>query len=147
MIELALLVLVTGIAFWRGRPPEKWAAAALIMAAVISPLVESLHAPHSVNLPILTVDGVLAGALTFIAIRYAHWWTIGAAGTALFEFMIHGAAMARTGIPNHAYFVALEASSDVIILAVGAGVLAATRPLFKGPRLSIPNARAHKHRA
>lgn len=125
LLEAAAFVLVTGAAFWRGRPVERWVAAIYVLGAALSPFVENLKAKHGVNFPLLAVDAAVALGFAIVAIRYAHWWAIVAAGAALFELLIHLAMLGHTGIPIHAYYVAQEISSDLMMATIALGVVLA----------------------
>jgi hypothetical protein len=127
LVEAAALFLVVGVAFWRGRPSERWMAAAFLAASLLSPLVESRTAYHGINLPILVVDSLFALSFILLTLRYAHLWMVAAAGASVFQLVIHGGMMMRGDIPIHAYYVGLEIASDLGVIALGVGDFAALR--------------------
>lgn len=85
------LLLVCGYAFWRGRRPERLAAAACLLATiatvfVIPPVELRYDAP---DLALLAIDLAMLAAFTAIALNSDRFWPLWVAGLQLTMTMSH----------------------------------------------------------
>lgn len=119
---IALMVWTLGQA-WILRAREQGAAAlAILVAAVLSPLVQSSDFAHT-EVGILVVDAGLFAALGLIAIRSSAFWPMWAAGFQLGTLAIHLAAAKYPEMVPAAYAEALVIWSFPVLLTVAIGFL------------------------
>ncbi|MDB5461164.1 MAG: hypothetical protein JWO72_2905 [Caulobacteraceae bacterium] len=104
-VAIVALVVICGLALWKGAPAER-AGASLILITWIITLVASVTTVRGNNLPAvvyLVSDAILAAGLLILAIRYSSWWL--------------GAAMAlqAVGLSLHAAYFAADKSEVSIV--------------------------------
>ncbi len=75
-IAIVALVLICGLALWKGAAAER-AGAALVLGTWLISLLASLTPVSGNNLPTvvyLASDAILAAGLLIVAVRFSNWW-------------------------------------------------------------------------
>ena len=86
-----------GYSAWTGGAPERWAAALLLLGLIGSASVGVIHiqgAFHSIPVRLAMVDGALASALVFLALRANRVWLIPLAACQVAAVLGHIAKLA-----------------------------------------------------
>jgi hypothetical protein len=75
---LALIVLATILAFWRGTPGERWSTSIVLLGSLLTLLIVQSEASSyaSVSMIFMLLDAVVAVLLCVVAVRYPAWVTI-----------------------------------------------------------------------
>lgn len=122
-IFVALLVLSSGYALWRGGAPERIAAIAMLAATVASALVRADvdHRFIEMETGLLVVDGLLLLILVAIALRADRGWPLLIAGLHLVTVGTHAIKLLEPDMIRVTYAVMLAFWSYpmVITLAIG----------------------------
>ncbi|MCY1246135.1 hypothetical protein D9M72_593410 [compost metagenome] len=120
---VALLILTAGYAWWRGGGPERIAAAAMLVATVVSALVRAnvRHRFADVDTGLLIVDGLLLIVLVAVALRADRGWPLLVAALHLMTVGAHGIRLIEPGmIPvTYAVLIALWSYPMQVALAIG----------------------------
>ena len=122
-ISVLALALATGAGLWRGRWPERSAAAAMIVAWLATALFENgtqLWGPQS---SVMIIDTLLLVVLLIIALKSDRWWPMWACGFHALSVVLHVAMIADPKIWGRAYFVAGNAFSYLAMAALFVGAL------------------------
>ncbi|MDR6624167.1 hypothetical protein [Caulobacter segnis] len=104
--SLVGLLITTGAALWRGGPPERLAAVAMILAWFATGLFYKSHLWFGPQTPVFLVDMTLLGVLLFIALRSDRWWPMWACGFHGLTLFLTLATLADPKIPNRASLIA-----------------------------------------
>jgi len=75
---LALIVLATILAFWRGTPGERWSTTIVLVGSLLTLLIVQSEANSfaSVSMIFMLLDAIVAVLLCVVAVRYPAWVTI-----------------------------------------------------------------------
>jgi hypothetical protein len=119
LIGGATLLVASIIAFRHGGRDEQIAAAAFIIATVVTRLFHTTYA--HVELSVLAVDGTLLIGLLALAFTSDRFWPMYAAAFQLLGTVVHVASMAETGDFAWAYAVGLIFWSYAVMAALVAG--------------------------
>lgn len=133
LFSLAVLLACCGVAALRGRGVERIAAAAMVAAWFITPLVQNHSQTLGPQSGVLIVDILLLAVLLFLALTSDRWWTMVATAFQGVAAMVHLAAAIDKQIIARAYYIAGSLLSYLVMgaLLVGAwnaGRRAATVP-------------------
>ncbi len=76
LLFFAILAVCCLYAFVRGGPPERWSAAALIAAVIVTPFVPPSGTIRfqTIEYGVMAVDASLLAAIVIIAIRAQRYW-------------------------------------------------------------------------
>jgi hypothetical protein len=104
----AVLFLVCGYAFFRGRGDERFAAAVCVTASVTSVVA---HSPlterySNVELGVFLIDGLTLVAFTLLALRSDRFWPLWIAGLQLTTLISHALKAVQLDLMPHAYAAA-----------------------------------------
>jgi fumarate reductase subunit D len=126
-----LLIAVCAYAFWRGGPPERWAAVACLVAAAATLLIPLPRQYHfrTVETEILMIDVALLAALTVIAMKANRFWPLWATAAHSTAVAVHLAKVANPALVWPVYAFASSSSSLVVILLLWWGTLRHQRRL------------------
>ena len=104
----AVLFLVCGYAFLRGRSDERFAAIVCVVASVTSVIALSpLTGRYShVEIGVFLIDGLTLVAFTLLAIRSDRFWPLWIAGLQLTTLVSHGLKAVELDLMPHAYAAA-----------------------------------------
>lgn len=104
----ALLLLVCGYAFLRGRGDERFAATVCVVASLASVIVVApLNARfQGVELGILLTDGLTLVAFTILALRTDRFWPLWIAGLQLTTLISHALKAIELDLMPQAYAAA-----------------------------------------
>jgi hypothetical protein len=117
---LIALLGICGTAFWKGRNSERLTAFALLVAAFVSPLVETNDFMRA-ETGILIVDLMLLAYLILLALQSDRFWPLWAAGFQIVGTLIHVASLVDSTIWPSAYATAQVFWSYPVLLALGVG--------------------------
>ena len=120
LLFILALISCCGVAFWLGRNSERATAAALVSAALISPLVQTSDFMHP-ETGILLIDVLLLGYLLVLAMRSDRFWPMWAAGFQIVGTFIHVAALVDKTVWPGAYATAQVFWAYPVLLALGIG--------------------------
>ncbi|MCU0892698.1 MAG: hypothetical protein MUE77_13490 [Sandarakinorhabdus sp.] len=119
LIGIATLGLAALLAFRHGGRDEQIAAAAFIIATIVTRLYHATYA--HVELSILAVDGTLLLGLVALALTSDRFWPMYAAAFQLLGTVVHVASMTEAGSYAWAYAVGLIFWSYAVMAALMAG--------------------------
>lgn len=122
MLFLAILTTVCSVVAWRGGPDERLAATAIVVAAILSPIVRA-RGYAGLELGLVLVDTGLFLALLGIAMRSRAFWPMWAAGFQLCGLAGHLAAAKSSVMVPAAYAETLAIWSYAVMGALVAGTL------------------------
>ncbi len=114
------MLLVVGVAVWRGGLWERKAANAMLVAWLFTKLVYRYQGQQT-EWGILAVDVGLLALLVWIALRSDRFWPIFAAAFHLLALVTHGARMIDPKVLGWAYITAGIIWSYLAVAAVGYG--------------------------
>ena len=120
LMFITMLAACCGFALWQGRNSERWTAAALLLGAIASPLVQTSGFWEPEN-GILVVDGLLLVYLLALALNSDRYWPLWAAGFQIVGTLIHVARFVDSSIWHSAYATAQVFWSYPVLLALGMG--------------------------
>lgn len=121
---LIVLLLVCGMAIWRGGPVERRIAAVVAVAWVGSILLDD-DASSGVQYRLFAIDCVLAVWLVAEAALSRRIWPAFAAAAQLMIVMTHVAFAVNARIVQEGFFSAYYIWSYLVLLALAIGVLTA----------------------
>ena len=129
LFSLAVLLTCCGLAAWRGRTVERLAAAAMVAAWFITPLVQNHSQTLGPQSGMLIVDTLLLLALLALALTSDRWWTMAATAFQAIGAVVHFAAAVDRQILPRAYYIAGSLLSYLVMgaLLVGAWNAGRTR--------------------
>lgn len=109
-----------GAAFWKGRDSERLTAAALLLAAVASPLLQTsgFFKPET---GILVIDLAVLSYLIVLALRSDRFWPLWAAGFQVVGTLIHVARLTDPSVWHSAYATANIFWAYPVLLALAVG--------------------------
>ena len=119
----ALLLLVCGYAFLRGRGDERFAATVCVVASLASVIVVApLNARfQGVELGILLTDGLTLVAFTILALRTDRFWPLWIAGLQLTTLISHALKAIELDLMPQAYAAAARLGVYPIFLIIVIG--------------------------
>lgn len=122
-IYWAVLLLITGYAFWRGRTDERVAAATCLAASLVQILVISptLTRYSGVETGVMLVDLAVFAVFLGIALQSTRFWPLWVAGLQLTTILGHLMKMVESDLLPHAYAGALRFWSYPILVIVFIG--------------------------
>jgi hypothetical protein len=122
LFSLAVLLVCCGVAAWRGMAVERIAAAAMVAAWFVTPLVQNHSQTLGPQSGVLIVDVLLLLVLLWLALTSDRWWTMVATAFQGVGAAVHLAAAIDKQIIARAYYVAGSLLSYLVMgaLLVGA---------------------------
>ena len=120
MLFIFALAICCGVAFWLGRDSERLTAAVLVLAAMVSPLVQTSDFFHPEG-GILSIDVLLLVYLLALALRSDRYWPLWAAGFQVVGTFIHVARLVDATVWPYAYATAQVFWSYPVLFALAAG--------------------------
>jgi len=119
----AVLLLICGYAFWRGRSDERVAAATCLLATLIQLLVVSptVRRYSGVETGVLLVDLAVLAVFVGIALQSKRFWPLWIAGLQLTTVFGHVLKAVQLSLLPFAYAAALRFWSYPILLIVAIG--------------------------
>jgi hypothetical protein len=122
-LGVAMLILATVPALWRGGWPERTAAVAMIAAWFGSGLVQNGMQLWGVQIGVMLVDLALLGLLLVIALTSNRWWPMWASGFHGMGVLLHIAVLLDPKVWGRAYFIAGTVFSVLTLLALFVGAI------------------------
>ena len=114
------LMIVCGLAFWRGQDDERLAAAATLANWAIT-LVVFQPLSDETQWAMMAVDAVLLVLMVWLALRSNRYWPLFTAGFALLIVVTHIAHALDTGVSGWAYLTAILIWSYLSLFTIGYG--------------------------
>lgn len=121
LVGAGALFVTSWLAFRHGGRDEQIAAAAFIIATLVTRLFHATYA--HVELSVLAVDCTLLAGLMALALTSDRFWPMYAAAFQLLGTVVHVASMTETGNFSWAYAVALIFWSYAVLVALLVGTL------------------------
>lgn len=117
-----LNVLVCGVAVWKGARTERIAAISIIVAAVLSPLVQSWDDWTSPQWNILLVDAANLAVFLYLLVRTHRVWLLFGCAFQLLAVLSHMSMLLDPRIMSHAYFSTLYVMFYGLMIALACGI-------------------------
>ncbi len=126
--NLTLLLLACGLGAWRGRWPERVAAAAMMLAWIASTLFHNGTQTMGADTGIILIDALLFAVLLTIALTSERWWPLWACAFHGLSVVLGLAMAVDHRVWSAAGFVSAEAFSYLTMLALLVGALGRPAP-------------------
>lgn len=123
MVQILFTIVLfsgCGAALWKGRLDERMTAAALLMAALLSPMVET-RAFAVPEVGVLVIDAVLLIFLVGLALVSDRFWPMWAAAFQIVGTLTHLARFVDPSIWPTAYMTAEAFWAYPVLAALGVG--------------------------
>lgn len=117
-----LNVVVCGAAIWKGERTERVAAISIVIAAVLSPLVQSWDDWSSPQWNILIVDAANLGVFFWLLFRTHRVWLLFACAFQLLAVLSHMGMLIDPRILARSYFAALYLMFYGLMVALACGI-------------------------
>jgi hypothetical protein len=130
--NLLALLLSTGVAAWRGRGPERIAAAAMVLAWLATTLLHDATQLYGPQVLIMAIDVALLAVLLSIALTSDRWWPMWAAAFHGLSVVLALAMIADPKVWARAGFIASTVFSYLTMLALFLGAVGG-KPVGKPP--------------
>ena len=127
LVAALIVLLICGLAWGLGRPPERWGATAVFLAYIAAPIVQDTTDWVAPQIGLITVDLLLLTALIALALRSNRFWPTVAAGLHLLSVLAHVAVFVDAGVLPLAYIIVLNLIGYLVLAALAAGVLEGRR--------------------
>ena len=131
--SLIALAITAAVGLWRGGWPERTAAAAMVLAWFATSLVHNTLQRWGVQTGVMVVDGLLLGALLFVALKSNRWWPMWASAFQAMSITLHLSVMADGKIWGWSYFVASSIFSYLVMLTLLVGALGRRHRKLRAP--------------
>lgn len=122
--NLLALLLASGVALWRGRWPERTAAAAMILAWLASTWLHDADQRLGPQTIIMAIDIALFLTLLTIALRSDRWWPMWACAFHGLSVVLALAMLADPRVWSRAGFIASGVFSYLTMLSLFLGAIA-----------------------
>lgn len=122
-INLLALVISTGVAAWRGRWPERAAAAAMALAWLATTVLHDATQLYGPQVLIMAIDVALLAVLLSIALTSDRWWPMWAAAFHGLSVVLALAMMADPKVWARAGFIAASVFGYLTMLALFVGAV------------------------
>jgi len=120
--SLSLLTLgICLLALWKGGPPERFGAGAILGIVILGRLIGLLLNPETYPTLRLIEDGLTALALLAVAVRYASFWLGGAMLLYAALFALHAAYFVIGRKPDLIYTVVIDVCFLGVSICLGVG--------------------------
>lgn len=117
----AALILTSIVALWRGGWAEKSAAAIIVVAWFLTPLLQHHYAP---GIAFITLDGVTALALFAISAACRRLWALFTSSSMIGAFLCHFLVEALRHIGFFSYITTIELLGGAYLVAgLAAGIV------------------------
>lgn len=116
-----LMLVVSGLALWKGGPPERIVAVANVVASLVSGLVQNRNNLVDPQWSLLAVDIVFLGLLLWLALRSDRYWPLFTAAFQLLSVVGHLAIMADPTVGGWAYITSGVIWSYLVLAALAVG--------------------------
>lgn len=123
---LGALLLVCGLAAWRGGVPERRTAAVVALCWIVSVVVDN-DGSRGVQWAILAVDVFLGAWLVVQALICNRSWLLVAAGAQILILLTHVGFALTPEMMQEGFFSAYYIWSYVVLLAIAIGSLSSRR--------------------
>jgi len=129
VVYWAILLLICGFAFWRGRQEERIAAAACLLATIVTVWVMPPVALRysALDPGQLAIDGAMLATFVTIALRSKRFWPLWVAGLQLTMSTSHVMKAIDSDLVPRAYAAAAVLWSYPILLIIFVGTWRAHR--------------------
>lgn len=117
-----LNVVVCGAALWKGERTEKIAAISIVVATILSPLVQSWDNWSSPQWNILIVDAANLAVFLWLLARTHRIWLLFACAFQLLAVLCHLSMLIDPGIMARSYFAALYLMFYGLMIALTCGI-------------------------
>lgn len=121
--NLALLLLACGLAVWRGRWPERVAAAAMMVAWIASAFLHDGVQTTGPDTWVILIDALLFIVLLAIGLTSERWWPLWACAFHGLSVVLGLAMLADRRVWSAAGFIASGAFSYLTICSLLIGAL------------------------
>lgn len=127
-IGAVLTVLITILALWLGRRPERAVAIASAIAFVVSPLVQNWKDFLNPQWGVATVDAAFFGFLTVVLLRYDRRWLLAGWSCSALTVLAHLGKLMDITLLARGYIGGLYVLYFAFLAAQAYGVWEARRP-------------------
>jgi hypothetical protein len=120
-ISMLSATLTCGYALWRGGGPERLASSALLLDWYAAPLMENHGDLQHAQMAVFAMDGVVTLVLLLIALRTDRFWPLWVTAFQILELLMHLAMLIDHKVYGRAYFIGIEISSYLMLIALAIG--------------------------
>lgn len=96
--------VICAVIFIKGGAPEKWGAVIFVLAALLTPL---LNTRDGVRFGVLIIDGLTLIGFVWLSLRWRQLWSLFAAAFVLEDVICHLAMVLVPGIGGYGYVIGL----------------------------------------
>jgi hypothetical protein len=123
-LQLGLLILVAGAAFWKGAGPERWCAGALVWMRVVDWPYHAIFGSiyfATVDVGHFLIDLSVLVVFVVVALQANRLYPICLAGFQFVSLLSHVVALISPDIAARAYFFLIVMPSHLEIVTLGIG--------------------------
>jgi hypothetical protein len=120
---VVLNILVCGAAIWKGARTERIAAISIVIAAILSPLVQNWDDWTSPQWNILMVDAANLAVFLYLLVRTHRVWLLFGCAFQLLAVLSHVGMLIDPAIMARAYISTLYLMFYGLMIALAAGIL------------------------
>ncbi|MDP3173883.1 MAG: hypothetical protein Q8M88_05560 [Phenylobacterium sp.] len=144
-VGMVVTLVVCGLAFLRGGPPERVGAGLVLGVALIGQAIDLILPDAHEQVAHLCNDAFLAVGFLLVALRYGSLWLGGSMMLQAVQFSLHAFYLVATKPHDRFFAVVNNANTAGIIACILAGTLVAWRHHKKSivPVLGASGASAH----
>lgn len=124
-----ILVVSCGFAFWKGGAPERWAALAYCLAALVTYIIPTRFwaSFESMDAPLLAIDIAMLAMLVALTARANRYWPIWAAALQLVLVTVHLAKAYSPTILPVVYFAVSSRIAYIMLVLLVVGTVRHTQ--------------------
>jgi hypothetical protein len=127
LLGWAATLLVCGLAWARGGPPERWGSLIVLVGAIVYPLIQLfLPAPSRPGVYLLC-EGLYGFSFLMLALRYTSPWLGGAMLLQAIQFSLHAYYIIGEKPHDRTYGMVNNLNSAGVLVCILFGIFAAWR--------------------
>ncbi|WP_298160998.1 hypothetical protein [Brevundimonas sp.] len=119
---LILTILVCGAAIWKGAHTERVAAISIVVASILTPLVQNWTDWHSPQWNILIIDAANLGVFVYLLVRNHRVWLLFGCAFQFLAVLSHFGMVIDPRIMSRAYISTLYLMFYGLMIALAVGI-------------------------
>lgn len=117
-----LTIVVCGVAIWKGARTERIAAISIVIASILSPLVQNWTDWHSPQWNILIIDAANLGVFLYLLVRTHRVWLLFGGAFQLLAVLSHLGMLIDPSVMSGAYISTLYLMFYGLMAALAVGI-------------------------